>query len=173
MAWFPPDQREAAAELSPELTEDFADSQAYARRLEDRLRRLDRALGCRPALAPIEVGDLIAWAAAEGHDPGTGHARSVYAAELARTGRALAWPPGRNDRCWCESGQKYKRCCGSRERPKHRSSSDALTRTPDATVAQQERAHRLRVALLLDDRRSHPCELPEAPTTARPTSRVR
>ncbi|MBA2420202.1 MAG: SEC-C domain-containing protein [Thermoleophilaceae bacterium] len=30
----------------------------------------------------------------------------------APTGRALSWPPSRNDPCWCESGRKYKRCCG-------------------------------------------------------------
>ena len=25
----------------------------------------------------------------------------------------LAWPPGRNDPCWCGSGAKYKRHCGA------------------------------------------------------------
>ena len=30
----------------------------------------------------------------------------------ASTGGAITWPPGRNDACWCRSGQKYKRCCG-------------------------------------------------------------
>ncbi|GAA0972953.1 hypothetical protein GCM10009555_026980 [Acrocarpospora macrocephala] len=25
----------------------------------------------------------------------------------------IAWPPGRNDPCWCGSGRKYKKCCGS------------------------------------------------------------
>lgn len=23
------------------------------------------------------------------------------------------WPPGRNEACWCASGRKYKKCCGS------------------------------------------------------------
>src|SRR5699024_4742353 len=23
------------------------------------------------------------------------------------------WPPGRNQICWCASGRKYKKCCGS------------------------------------------------------------
>ncbi|MFI5706227.1 SEC-C metal-binding domain-containing protein [Kribbella sp. NPDC051620] len=27
-------------------------------------------------------------------------------------GDAIEWPPGRNEPCWCESGRKYKRCCG-------------------------------------------------------------
>jgi hypothetical protein len=25
----------------------------------------------------------------------------------------IAWPPGRNDACWCGSGRKYKRCCAT------------------------------------------------------------
>ncbi|WP_328794183.1 SEC-C metal-binding domain-containing protein [Herbidospora solisilvae] len=25
----------------------------------------------------------------------------------------VAWPPGRNDSCWCGSDRKYKKCCGS------------------------------------------------------------
>jgi tetratricopeptide (TPR) repeat protein len=27
-------------------------------------------------------------------------------------GELIAWPPERNQPCWCGSGQKYKRCCG-------------------------------------------------------------
>ena len=113
LAWFPPDQRQDAVELWPDLADDFEDPRAYARVLEGQLRDLDRALGCRPALAPIDVVELIAWAAAEGYEPGSGQARSIYAAQLHRSGRAIPWPPGRNDPCWCRSGQKYKRCCGS------------------------------------------------------------
>ncbi|WP_396451764.1 SEC-C metal-binding domain-containing protein [Actinomadura sp.] len=25
----------------------------------------------------------------------------------------LDWPPERNDPCWCDSGRKYNKCCGS------------------------------------------------------------
>ena len=40
--------------------------------------------------------------------------RAGYAAELNR-GRAdvVGWPPGRNERCWCGSGTKYKKCCAA------------------------------------------------------------
>ncbi|NUT34936.1 MAG: SEC-C domain-containing protein [Hamadaea sp.] len=34
-----------------------------------------------------------------------------YADELAETQPELPWPPGRNEVCWCGSGQKYKKCC--------------------------------------------------------------
>lgn len=113
LAWFPPEERAAALERWPTLADDFADGNAYSRRIEGHLRRLQRTLAQAPSVSPIEVHELIEWAAAEGHDPDTGEARSAFAAELARSGRALDWPPGRNDPCWCRSGRKYKRCCGA------------------------------------------------------------
>lgn len=112
LAWFPPDQHAAALARWPSLREDFADLAAYNGRLEDHLRQLHRETGRRPSIAPLGVDDLAAWAAGNGHDPDTGSSRSRFAAEIARTGYALAWPPGRNDACWCRSGRKYKRCCG-------------------------------------------------------------
>jgi hypothetical protein len=112
LAWFPPDQRAAAIERWPTLADDFADPVTYSRRLEGRLRSLLQATGERPRLAAIEVEQLITWSAVQGYDPDSGEARSQFAAELARTGRALAWPPQRNEPCWCGSGLKYKRCCG-------------------------------------------------------------
>jgi SEC-C motif len=112
VAWFPPDQRETALAHWPDLAEDLTDSDEYSAHVEAQLRRLHNALGQRPAVAPIVVDEFNRWAAKEGYDAGSGEARSVYAAELTRTGRALSWPPGRNDACWCRSGRKYKRCCG-------------------------------------------------------------
>jgi len=40
--------------------------------------------------------------------------RAGYAAEQARTrpDGLIAWPPDRNQPCWCHSGRKYKKCCG-------------------------------------------------------------
>jgi uncharacterized protein YecA (UPF0149 family) len=32
----------------------------------------------------------------------------------------LAWPPGRNQPCWCGSGPKYKKCCAARTSGVHR-----------------------------------------------------
>lgn len=112
VAWFPPNQREAALAHWPDLAEDLADPDRYAVQIETQLRKLHTALGHRPSVAPILVDEFIGWAAEEGYDAGSGEARSVYAAEVNRTGRAIPWPPGRNDPCWCGSGRKYKRCCG-------------------------------------------------------------
>jgi tetratricopeptide (TPR) repeat protein len=113
LAWFPAEERASALERWPTLADDFADGHAYSRRIEGHLQDLHRALAQRPSVASIEVQALVEWAASAGYDPDTGEARSAFAAELARSGRAIAWPPGRNDPCWCRSGRKYKRCCGA------------------------------------------------------------
>jgi hypothetical protein len=62
------------------------------------------------AVAPIVVDEFVAWCAEQGEDPE--YVRSHYAAERFRVGDAVAWPPGRNEPCWCGSGRKYKKCCG-------------------------------------------------------------
>ena len=52
--------------------------------------------------------------------------RSSTAVSEAGAGRA--WPPGRNEPCWCGSERKYKRCCGAltmRESCGPRASDDA------------------------------------------------
>lgn len=111
LAWFAPDQHAAALARWPSLHEDLDDPATYNRRLEGHLRHWHRETARRPSIAALDVDELVAWAAEAGRDPDTGSARSLFAAELARTGRAIAWPPGRNDPCWCRSGRKYKRCC--------------------------------------------------------------
>lgn len=113
VAWFPPDQQAHALERWPDLAEDLTDPVRYARHIEERLRTLHAALGHRPAVAPILLDDFFTWATDEGYDPAGAEARSMYAAELHRWGRAIRWPPGRNDPCWCMSARKYKRYCGS------------------------------------------------------------
>ncbi len=112
LAWFPPDQHAAALARWPSLGEDLGDPAAYSARLERHLRQLHRETGRRPSVAPLDVDEMANWAAEAGCDADTGSSRSRFAAKLARTGRAIPWPPGRNDPCWCRSGRKYKRCCG-------------------------------------------------------------
>jgi SEC-C motif len=71
-----------------------------------------RVAGHPMRVGPITVDGLSAFSTAERDDPGTAEARSSYAAEIARRGDAIRWPPGRNALCWCGSGRKYKTCCG-------------------------------------------------------------
>ena len=121
--WFPRDELPDALERWPRLVERYgtSDPGSYVRRLQAHLNDLRPNLEVRPKLAPIAVEGLLEWADEEGFDPETPLARRVRAAELESRGEALEWPPGRNDRCWCGSGRKYKRCCGTvAQRPESR-----------------------------------------------------
>lgn len=112
VAWFPRDQIGAALERWPSLARDLEDPDSYCRTVEARLRETRDTTGRAPSVAPMEVDALVAFASEHAFDPGTGSARSHFAAVLGSREEVVSWPPGRNDPCWCGSGRKYKRCCG-------------------------------------------------------------
>jgi tetratricopeptide (TPR) repeat protein len=66
-------------------------------------------------IAPVRVTPFTEWCAEGGHQPDSAGARAEYAAHLAaeRDPALIAWPPGRNQPCWCGSGRKYKKCCAA------------------------------------------------------------
>jgi uncharacterized protein YecA (UPF0149 family) len=138
LAWFPEDDYPLALARWPELTtegaakdadplalarwpelttegaaKDAEDHADYNRALQRTLQGYADAGDSRLFIAPIRIPAYLAWCAKQGRDPAT--ARAGYAADLARRGdpSLIAWPPGRNQRCWCESGRKYKQCCGT------------------------------------------------------------
>ena len=107
-AWLPAADHGQALKMWP----DFAGS--------DRVAGPDGPLPhpqyCRQAglaIAPVRVAPFIAWCAEQGHQPDSADARAEYAAHPAATADSgvIAWPPGRNQPCWCGSGRKYKKCC--------------------------------------------------------------
>lgn len=115
MAWFPQSEYERALALWPDALERFVgvEHQDYCRAIELDMRALSSA-GVRVShVAQVTVAALTAHGATVGIDPASGPARAGLAAERARLGEATPWPPGRNDRCWCERPVKYKRCCGT------------------------------------------------------------
>lgn len=112
-AWFPRDEYLRAVARWPRLLDRWgvADYAGYCAALERQLATFAETSGQPTRIAPITVSEYEAWCAGSGHDPADSGNRAGYAAELARTGRALSWPPARNAACWCGSGVKYKRCC--------------------------------------------------------------
>lgn len=113
VGWFPRDQFAGALERWPELSErwDADDYAAYAASIQGHLMDVARVAGRNPHLVPLRIDDLVAFAERDGTDPGDPATRAAFAADAARRGEAVAWPPRRNDRCWCGSGRKYKKCC--------------------------------------------------------------
>ncbi|MFF0471627.1 SEC-C domain-containing protein [Micromonospora zamorensis] len=63
----------------------------------------------------VVVGSVAGLAAFAGDDPIDEETLDEYADSLDEAG-LTAWPPGRNDACWCGSGAKYKKCCLPRSR---------------------------------------------------------
>lgn len=106
--WFPPDELVAARTRWPDLSRATMDDPDVHRRAVERSLRqnADLALGGL-CVVPITVARLL--------DADLDGRRSVDRQTLANRRAAthsIAWPPGRNDPCWCGSGTKYKRCCG-------------------------------------------------------------
>ena len=117
LAWFPADHYPAALRRWPELTaegaaRDAVDHAAYNRVLERTLRDYAEAGLPRLAISPIRIPDYLAWCTGRSIDPAAPATRANYAADLARQGGAVGWPPPRNQPCWCGSDRKYKQCCG-------------------------------------------------------------
>jgi SEC-C motif len=118
VGWFPREELAAALERWPDLDGELADADGYCRRLDARLRELVGASARRPVIAPLRVGELIEYADREGLHPADASTRAGLSVELDRLGETVAWPPARNELCWCGSGRKYKRCCAAlRSRP--------------------------------------------------------
>ena len=87
----------------------------YCRRLERTLREAADAGVRRLHVATLRREAFDAWVAEAGRGgEDEAELRAGYAADLNR-GRTdvVAWPPGRNERCWCGSGAKYKKCCAA------------------------------------------------------------
>lgn len=118
LAWFPRDQWALAVQRWPDLLDDMPlDHLGYSHHIEARFKAFSLHSGGQPLwVAPLDVGELVE---REGAAAGTAEARARAAAEVLRAGRALRWPPGRNDACWCRSGSKYKKCCRPTPPPEH------------------------------------------------------
>jgi hypothetical protein len=113
VGWFPGSEFTQALSQWPDLvenTEAIKSYQAYCRYIEAQLHKYKSA-GCALSLAPIRMKPFLRWYDVHAKDAGSSQARAEYAAECARVGETLPWPPGRNDSCWCGSGRKYKKCC--------------------------------------------------------------
>jgi uncharacterized protein YchJ len=60
------------------------------------------------------VDDLVQYGKDHGGDPKDQQTRMDYLKDRVRNGAStVSWPPRRNQPCWCDSGRKYKKCCGA------------------------------------------------------------
>lgn len=112
--FWPPDEFAQLLECRPTVVEAYGDDHtSHLRQVECTLRELSDQGATHLAVGRAAVSAFVAYVSERGGSPDTPADRSGYAAELARTGQAYAWPPPRNGPCWCGSGRKYKKCCGN------------------------------------------------------------
>jgi hypothetical protein len=83
----------------------------YRRELEAMLQARNEEAGAWVVVMPLDIEGLLAYAQAEGTDPARRATRMAYNQSLPAD-RAITYPPGRNEYCWCGSKRKYKKCCG-------------------------------------------------------------
>jgi hypothetical protein len=98
-------------------------AEAYGRTWDEHRGEVERGLlrwsqsgVTQLAVLAGSVDELAGFAARHGGDPSDPQVREDYAQHLEEHPRERAWPPGRNESCWCGSGLKYKKCCLPRSR---------------------------------------------------------
>ncbi|WP_346039355.1 SEC-C domain-containing protein [Actinomadura chokoriensis] len=91
------------------------DASSYFRDVERGWRAsIDEIGASELRVLPTPVDDLLEYAAARARDPKDQQTRTDHLMDRIREGApTLAWPPERSAPCWCGSGRKYKKCCGS------------------------------------------------------------
>ena len=100
----------------PESTTAYGDDyETYAGRIQREARSYEQSGATRVRLVSGGLADYEAYARAQQRDPAVPSTRRDYGEWCirARPDRVRLWPPQRNEACWCDSGRKYKKCCGA------------------------------------------------------------
>jgi hypothetical protein len=115
VAWVADEDERAARERWPGWVTGLVVDAPFAERavrMELALRQR-RADGDGPiTVVTIDVERYQTWCEAEGREPAERRSRATFVSAEREAGAGRSWPPGRNERCWCGSDRKYKRCCG-------------------------------------------------------------
>jgi hypothetical protein len=111
--YWPPEEFAGATARWPSMRETHGADHGEHRSIVERHLRALAAQGAEVAIGPATVADYLEFAGGRGDEPAESATRAGYAAHLGFTGETVSWPPRRNDRCWCGSGAKYKKCCGA------------------------------------------------------------
>jgi hypothetical protein len=119
MLWFPEDQYGRLTGQLPELAGVLGASwREHTARVEGALAEHAAAPaatgGQKLMLAAGDSWTYADFAEHSGADPRLAPVLTAYTGQAAKGLDAQApWPPGRRDKCWCGSGQRYQRCCGA------------------------------------------------------------
>ncbi|KOX12505.1 YecA family protein [Nocardiopsis sp. NRRL B-16309] len=97
--------------IGPEVTADDHYREAE-RELREAARQHSSTLF---AVVTADADEIASFAAEQALDPADELTPGAWAEAVlpSDSPRLLPWPPERNRPCWCGSGRKYKKCCGS------------------------------------------------------------
>ncbi|MFJ6565928.1 hypothetical protein ACIQNU_00760 [Streptomyces sp. NPDC091292] len=107
-----------AAELAelvdayPPLAQEYPSHEEHLATIEASLRELAASGTANLGIVTGTVPSYEAFAASESTPPSDPSLLPQYATTLAARGRAVPWPPGRGEVCWCGSGRGYGGCHG-------------------------------------------------------------
>jgi tetratricopeptide (TPR) repeat protein len=105
----------AARRRWPETTSEYGDDyETYAAGLQRSALRFSTGGAVRVRMVTGTLADFDTYVQHSGDDPDAPETRTRYATSRDAESEkdTLLWPPARNGPCWCESGRKYKKCCG-------------------------------------------------------------
>jgi tetratricopeptide (TPR) repeat protein len=109
--YWPKDEFDLVLRRWPSMVETCGlDHDEHRARVERRLRELVDHDG-PVAIGTASADEYLRFAEGRGDNAADPSTRGMYGAHLAYLGRVLAWPPGRDDPCWCGSGLTYAVCC--------------------------------------------------------------
>jgi uncharacterized protein YecA (UPF0149 family) len=101
----------------PVLAEEYGHTwEEYRTTVQQTLVQVAESGVSRLVLLAGFVDELTAYADDNGGDPADPLVHEGYVQDLGGHLRETAWPPGRNQACWCGSALKYKKCCLPRAR---------------------------------------------------------
>lgn len=106
----------AVRERWPQQTAHYGeDYTTYTTRIQREARGYDEAGATHVYMITASLADFDAYTRRTGHDPDDAKTRRSYSEWHHETHpeHELSWPPARNGPCWCDSGRKYKKCCGT------------------------------------------------------------
>ncbi|MGW7674112.1 SEC-C metal-binding domain-containing protein [Streptomyces sp. NPDC054775] len=107
---------QAVRERWPGQTAHYGDDYAtYIARIQREARAYDEGGATHVYMIIATLADFDAYTQRTGHDPADAKSRRSYSEWHHKTHpeHELSWPPARNGPCWCDSGRKYKKCCGT------------------------------------------------------------
>ncbi|MFF6998431.1 SEC-C domain-containing protein [Streptomyces sp. NPDC008313] len=109
---WPADELAELVAAYPSLTDEYPSHEAHLATIEASLRELAASGTPNLGIVTGTVPSYEAFAASELSSPTDTSLLPQYATTLAARGLAVAWPPQRDEACWCASGSPYGKCHG-------------------------------------------------------------